>query len=74
LSERLERRLRAEVVADEGFQADRVSEDNVWPAYRARDPGAAVLLDPQLAEPPPSAPNPVRIESPGDPIDDSTTT
>jgi hypothetical protein len=66
--------MRAEVVADEGFPVEIASAYNVQPAYRARDQGAAVLLDPQLAEPPPSAPDPVRIASADDPIHDRTAT
>jgi hypothetical protein len=74
LSERLERRMRTEVVADEGFPVDMASAYNVQLTYRARDQAAAVLLDPQLAEPPPPTPNPVRIESPGDAIHGRTIT
>jgi hypothetical protein len=66
--------MRAEVVADEGFPVDMASAYNVQLAYRARDQAAVVLLDPQLAEPPSSTPNPVRIESSGDPIHDRTIT
>jgi hypothetical protein len=66
--------MRAEVVADEGFSVAMASAYNVQLAYRACDQAAAFLLDPQLAEPPPSTPNPVRIESPGDPIHDRTIT